>query len=523
MRKGIFLIFFLVFSSSLFAKDELKRFYKEFRTGNYSKALLELENVRGSKEIFKTKSYLSALCYKNLQQHDKAVVFFKQAIKRGFKTEELYYEYAQSLFALNNLEKAQLAFEKSHIQGYKPSNSLYYLAHISELLEDNTGTKTNYIKIIQQKNPDKGLLQVAYFRLGELIYKLTKTKFRLKKYIRKYVWPLLEKAYAIDQDSDVGLDIKRRIDAILIEHNMHPLLMKNGRLLGRNGSNLSFTQKIVKDSNVTLETDSAATTTGTNIDSYVSDSSLYGNYRFIYGKRLIVTPEFRLNYVKHTNSINPEVFQNDAYSVAPALRTQIDHKIGKKRASFLFDYEYNYTARDRLQLKKIQFYSYSNTIVFGEKYRLFKSGETTFKIKLKKLTSYDDNLTTNSKILYIDQVLITKKRDIWIFVFQADLSRANNQTYSTDSYMFRSDYLIPKFWWNSSLNLSFALTLLDTKLNKAERGIEKTYAPGFRWTHVLGKHSRLSFLYDYTKNTSLDIANYQYTKSTYGLELRLSY
>ncbi|MCR9205393.1 MAG: hypothetical protein NXH75_12495, partial [Halobacteriovoraceae bacterium] len=202
LLKFLTLIWFSFAINFAFGAD-LSEFYVDYKTGNYQSAVDKLVIIPNEGRDFEaTRNYLMALCYKGMQRHDKAVTHFKQAIRLGKKSEDIFFEYAQSLFAINDLESAKRAFRISFEKKHKPDFSLYYIAHIGELLEDGSSVKKNYVKLIKDPNADKSLKQVAYFRLAELIYSQTKDKFYANNYIVDYVVPLLDKAEALNPKSD---------------------------------------------------------------------------------------------------------------------------------------------------------------------------------------------------------------------------------------------------------------------------------------------------------------------------------
>ncbi|MBT5093641.1 MAG: tetratricopeptide repeat protein, partial [Halobacteriovoraceae bacterium] len=265
MRLGIILLFLSSFICFLQAQEivresvnqiassstmkELALFYKFYRTGKYSQALKELKKLEGRPRIRGNLPYFRGMCYKKLQQYDEAIEEFKKAIQNGDRTKGIFYEYGQALYANNELERARKAFDLSFKRNYKAPFSLYYMAQIASIIEDASATKTNFVKIIENKRAEKNILQVAYFQLAELIYNLIKKKFDPHKYVQKYVIPLLDKAYEVDQDSAAAVDIFKRKDEILIAHKIHPYVMVNGRKVSRKDIVLNFQGTYSQDDN----------------------------------------------------------------------------------------------------------------------------------------------------------------------------------------------------------------------------------------------------------------------------------
>lgn len=522
LRSLLFLIF--LFSTSIFAEVDLETFYLEFKTGNYQKALDELAKIHTNSEFEGTRNYLMALCYKSMQKHSQASTHFKAAIKLGKKSEDLLFEYGQTLFALNELVSAKRAFRISFEKGYKPDFSLYYLAHIGELLEDGTAVKKNYIKLIKDPRTEKSMKQVAYFRLAELIYERTKDKFYANNYIAEYFVPLLDKAEAIDRESETANEIRSRYDEILLKHNMHPLLLDNGRMLSRTSTTFIFTQRYENDDNVTLQSDSPGlTSTNTDVASSILTSEFFYSKRFVGGKYFVFLPEIRLSYVDYGNQSNPNVYQNDSYGISPAFRGSYNFGWNKKRTELLFELEHNYTARDKNQEKKRSFFGRSTTYTLGLRRRILKNGDTTLKLRQRNLTSYSDAISGPTTTLYLDQLFVRENGHILVGLFIMDMYRPNSDSNATDSYLFRTDYLMPRLFWGVDLNLNASATFLDTKEQSETRGVERNLSFGFKFQRRINKRWRVGINHQITSNKSKDAENYTYSKAVTGLELRYSF
>lgn len=514
----------LFLTPKVFGAD-ISQFYVEYKTGNYQGALDQLAQIPSEGSDFEgTRNYLMALCYKGMQKHDRAVVHFKQAIKLGKKTEDLFFEYGQSLFAVNDLLAARRAFRISFEKKYKADFSLYYIAHIGEILEDGASVKKNYIKLIKDPKAEKPLKQVAYFRLAELIYDQTKEKFYANNYIADYVVPLLDKAEALDPKSDTASEIRSRYDEILLKHNMHPLLLDNGRMLSRQATTLIFTQSYSQDDNVTLESDAPGlTNSNTDRGSSILGSEFFYSKRYIGGRYFVFSPELRLTWTEYGDETNSEIYQNDSYGISPAFRGSYNFSWNKKKAELLFELEGNYTARDKNLEQKRTFFGRSLTYTLGLRRKFIPQGDTTIKIRRKDLTSYTDSISGPTSTLYVDQLYVRENGHIMVGLFIADFYRPNDENNATNSYLFRTDYLMPRLFWGVDLNLNASLTFLDTRLQSDTRGTERTTSFGLKIQRRINNRWRLGVNYTRTQNQSADEDNYSYTKTVTGLELRYTF
>ncbi len=529
-----FVVFFICVVLSVFSVNEsfaverntkhFARFYQLYKVGEYQKALDELLSLEKTKKGEAEKNYLIGLCLKGLQRHEEAVVFFKRSIAQGFRNIDLFYEYAQSLFAINELELAKKAFQITYDKGYKTDVSLYYIAYISELLEDRPAVKANYLKIIKDDRSSKEMKQLAYFKLGVLIYENVKNKLYVQNYIEKYVAPLLRRGIEVDDNTTLAEEIRNKYDQILLKHGMHPLLFFNGRMLSRKNTTLTFTQEVAYDTNVNQESDAPTQTNeNTGDSSTVLISELFYSKRFLRKRRFIFTPELRASNENYLNSENPDVFKNDGYTIAPAFRGAYEFNWNRKISSLLYEYEYTYTARDKNAVGKKDFFGTTGTYIFGLRYRFVEQGETTFKFKYRDLKSYSELISGTTTSLYLDQMYIRDNGHIIIGMMQADFYRPNEKFYATDSLFIRGDYLLPRLFWNVDLNVNASLTLMDTKEQSELRGTEKTISLGGKLLRRIKDHWRVGILANYLRNTSKDDANYSYSKLYVGGEVRYSF
>ncbi len=511
-------------SISLQAKEDLSEFYKHYKEGSYQEAQISLGKIPYNKSFEGTRHYLLALTYKYLQQHELAIPNFKKAILLGKTSDDLFFEYGQSLYALNELSGALRAFQISFKKGFKKPYSLYYIAHISELLEDHKAVKVNYIKIIKDAESEKGIKQVAYLKLASLVYENTKNKFYAENYIADYIVPLIKRGIKLDPSSDTAKELQVKYDEILLKHNMHPLLLENGRLLSRQGTNLFFTQEFQSDDNVALASDNpAVANTVTDNSSIVSNSEFFYSKRYLGGRHFVLTPEIRMTYAHYFNRENSNVFQNDSYSIAPAIRGSYNFTWNRKRAELLYEFDYNYTARDSQGIEERKFFGRSTMYSLGFRRKFFNEGDTTFKFRLRNLDSFIDDLSGPTTTLYLDQLFIRENGHIILALAIADLYRPQNEFFATNSLLLRTDYLMPRTLLGMDINLSGSVLFLDTMEQSSTRGVERLLSFETRLQKRLTENTRLALGASYRRNVSKDEANFSYTRMIYSGEFRYSF
>ncbi len=517
---GALLTFHLTASAQ---SSNLAQAFKEFRVGSYRKALLILKKTQGNNKVLSTRFYLEGLCQNRLQNYDLALKAFKKAIRRGNTSRDINYEYGQSLYANSELEMARRAFSKSRKAGYKATHSLYYIGHISQLLEEYKKAQKAYQRLIKITKKDKSLLQIAHFQLGESLLSQTTPQDDLKKVAREKVLPQLEKAIALKPRSSLSKDIEKRMTDIERRYGLDPNLMINGKVLPKKRWKLEFSQDVVYDNNITLSTD-LPSSQATQKDSFIYNSTFKGSYITNFNNLFVIAPNFRIKSTRHSDRENDNVYQNDSNSINLGLKNSFEHRLFGKQASLLFEWSHNRIDRDREAKKDIVKYARSHTFTLGEKFQYFSFGKTTFKFKYKSYRAYTDSLDNNTKTFSLDQIGVTPAGKLWVFFFQADLIDSyNNTNSSTNNYLIRVDYLYPNFYPQYTLNLAMSISLLDTKEQKATRGTEKSYTPMIKLTKAVTKKLSASTSYEYTKNTSLNKTAYEYEKQVVNFEVSYSF
>ena len=526
----------LVLSQGITAQTPniLANAFKQFRLGSYREALKILKQVKGDNKTLSTRFYLEGLCHNRLQSYNLAVSSFQKALPLGHLAEDFHYEYGQALYANNALEKARDMFRASYKLPYKAEHSLYYMAYISQLLEQYRMAISAYKRLVSEVGSDKNLLQAAYFQWGESGMAMLgpnisanqkekdkKINPQVQKIVHRRVLPLFRKAISIDPKSSLAGDINKRIAIVQKHYRLDPNLMRNGRYLPEKRWNVEFSQEVLHDSNITFTAEQAQVPEISKEDSFVFESSLRTSYVGRFRDFLVITPELELRKSIHSEREKPKVYKNDSHSIDLGIENSFEHFLFGRPSSFLLEWDYQNNARDRNEQKDVSKYAQAHTLSFGEKFQFFNFGKTTFKLKYKDYETYhdpdNDNKTYSLSLNQIGYILSGK---IWSFFFQTDLiDNYNNDAYSTNSYLVRGDYIHTNLFFQTNLNLALTVALTDTKQQKSTRGTEKRYSPSLTFSRRIGKNFSLSASFEYTKNISKDKENYQYSKNVAGMEL----
>jgi len=447
----------------------LKAAFKSYKSGSYNQALIDLKSVSGDTELLGSKYYLEGLANSRLKQFDQAIVSFKKAVKYKNNARDLQYEYAQALYAANELEQARKFFYRSYKKRYKTPVSLYYMGNISQLLEEHAKAYKYFRNILKIEKKDKKLRQVAKFQMAECLLSRADGKENIANIVEKKVIPQLDRAFAVDETSDAAYDIDRRINELKNRYGLNPNKLKNGRNISKNRLVAHVSQKLSYDSNISLATDVPSTQRTSSADSFILTTAAYAKYRFVSSQRWTYNPEIRFTNDHHTERDNPDVFQNDSRTIAPALRNTYEFQINEKPAAFLFDIEYNYTQRDRDLTESKIFYSRTLGSLLGLKLKVW-GGELSAKFKFSDLSSYTQDNDSKTKTAQFTHVSVLPIKSLLIVLFITTLTDTYNvPDNSTDSFLFRVDYIKVDVIPNYSINPSFSLTLLDTKAQKSHQ------------------------------------------------------
>jgi tetratricopeptide (TPR) repeat protein len=509
-----FLIFF-VFSSFVFADSNpvniKKSALENFKKGYYEKALKDLNKLKNYSGQKKLAYYWRGIIYNKTNKYSKAIKDLKRANAMGAKFNDLYYELGQAYYADNSLEKARSNFLASNNLGHKSSQSLYYAGYSSKLLEDFPQALSSFEEIIKNYREDSNLLQATHLQKAEINYELFISKKQKPDLLASNVLPQYKVAYKVDDESLLATTINKR---------MNEIRKKHGLFAGKRYF-LRFTQSNIYDSNVILRADES-TEIPTNEDSLIYTSSIFGKYKFPVKKGVMVTPEVKLSNTYHGEREQAAVFQNDAYSINPALRTSVDHMMFGKRFTLSGDLEYSYNGKDVNSNKNRVFNTESITYNIGENFKYFKIGDSTVKFKFKDAKNRDSSLDSKTFSINLFQNFNLPGKKVILLAANMDFLNSETENNSTNTYLLRADYISKHRILGLNYKPALALTVTDTKLQQSTRGYETTINPTLKIFRKIMKKFEFSLQYGYTKNISKAKATNDYQKQTVTFDLEVS-
>jgi tetratricopeptide (TPR) repeat protein len=526
-----FKILFFIFSQSSHAQStSSEQFNQFFKSGQYSKALTVLEKKDSKDFSLGENAYWEGICHSKLQEYDKAIISFETALKNKDDHFDLQYEYGQALYAANELKASRKAFKESITKKFNAPASLYYVAHISQILEEYQVAKNSYLELLKNKDADLKVKQIARFQLAETLLSMMRGKYKdqenekqeLTRNIEKMVIPMMKQSYNTDKSSQIAYEVDQRLHEILGEFGLDPDLLTNGKRISSKRYSGHLSQKISFDDNISLVNEQ------NNIQqskkgSFLFESEAYAKYDFLFIKRFIFSPEILVNFIQHSNQTSSEVYQNDSFSINGNLKNKYEHMLRNKPASFIFDIEFAKTLKDWKQTHKRIAYSNATTYVLGESFSYFNTGDTTFKIKRKNFIGASESISNHTNSISGDQIISFSNQHLLIALLEADfIDNYNNTISNTNTYLARIDYLIPEIMPKYTLGLAFATTLTDTKAQKASRGTELSLNPSLSLSRDINQKMKISLNYDYTRSKS-KLSDYDYKKNVLSTDFRYNF
>ncbi len=503
-------------------RSEFKTAATLFAEGKYLSTLDQLKYLETTpnhqgKELKGLIFYWKGICYNRLQGFNEAVQNFEQAVSLDYIPSDLHYEYGQALFALEKLTEARLQFKESVKRKYKRAVSLYYLGYLSKELGEKNKAFTFFNAI--QKLPEeerREVHQASEMQIGDLFLSEAELQKKSFEEVEKTVIPQYRKALKINPNGELASEILEKIDLLQRKYDLLLFQLRNGRPTQIPPYFLRLAQEFGKDSNV-LFSPAETTISKSRQESTFSKTEIFGRYTFYIDDMISVTPELRASNYYYFNRV-PEIYRNDNYLLAPAVRTSYEHTHRKKPASFLLDYEFSESRRDVNAKKELVFSSQSHAISVGERLTLFKGGESTIRLRHRSFESYlssaDSSLTS-----FIFEDVRSFSSSTMLLLLSRDWTRVKNSFYDTNSWTMRSDFIFSRFkdWFTPSVGLG--LTLTDPINSRQTRGQEFMINPTLRLTKFINKNWRGSLKSDYQSNQSKDEANFSYKKSIFSLEL----
>jgi tetratricopeptide (TPR) repeat protein len=490
-----------------------------YSQGKYQRAIQELsslELITSDKSQLGLIAYWKGVCFNRLQDFANSITSFDKSLQLGYVPVDLNYEYGQALYAADMLQEARLQFRESIKKKFKRAVSLYYIGFISKELGEKKKAVA-FLKAIEKldESEAKDVRQASEFQIADIYLEQVEKHPDAFRAVESYVIPQYELALSIDRESSLAPKIQRKILELQQKYDLILFKLRNGRDTLVPPYFLRFAAEVGRDSNVTFSPTGQEVAESEKSSLYAKTDAM-GRYTFYYGDMISISPEMRFSYTRYLNRIE-EIYRNDNYILAPALRNTYEHTLWKKPASFILDYEYNDARRDIEAKEELDFAFRSHTMTIGERFNFFSWGESTVRLKYRVFDSYDDNSDSRNIGLSWEQLKSFPVSMLLLFA-SYDQSRVEDESYDNDSLNLRADWILPSFrgWFSPSVGLGFSY--IDP-INDAVRGTEYLINPSLRLSRSLGKNLRSTLRYDFQNYKSDDEDNFAYRKHVYALEL----
>jgi tetratricopeptide (TPR) repeat protein len=508
------------FKSPLFSK--VSEHYKKDRFDLAFKELQALEEKLNEKNLDDQKlrpvmKYLQGMSALRVNDFPASITAFEEAIKLGFESEDIYYEYGQALYANENYPKARAQFVKSFKRGFKKAVSLYYIAYISKELKD-TKRAYKFLKRIESLPPEEAreVLQASRMQLGDLLLEKAQDHPDEFRMMEEHVIPQYEKALEVDKSSGLASIIQEKIITLQRKYDLLLFQLRNGRPVLRPPYFLRLAQELGVDSNVVFNPNEASISRSKQSSEF-SKTDFFGRYTFYLQDFFSIAPEVRANNMYYFNRV-PEIYRNDTRYYSVALRSSYEHEVNGRPAATLLDFDYNETLRDINQEKKLKYNSSSYSFMLGQRLLLWDRGETVARLRYRKFDSYSELFGSSTWSASLEQV-VNFSFETLLFYASYDRSRVKESFFDTDSFTLRADLVISRFhnWFVPVIGVG--LTRVEPKNSLDSRGVETLVNPGVRLIKKMHKNWNAILRYDYQKYDSKDNDGFAYRKTIYGLEV----
>lgn len=495
-----------------------KKAFALYSQGRYQTTVEELTRVEQNHPAHSGLiNYWKGICYSRSQNFPEAIKSYDRALKQKFSPQDIHYEYGQALFAAEKLSEARVQFRESLRKKFKRGVSLYYIAYTSRELGDNKKAFTFFRSISKLDEEEaREVKQAAEMQIGDIYLEQVEKLSDAFKQVETLVIPQYEKAMEVDPESNLAPVIQEKIITLQRKYDLILLQLRNGRPALNPPYFVRASQEIGMDSNVTFAP-AGTTISSSRKESTYSKTDFIGRYTFYHKDFISISPEFRFNYTYYFNRV-PEIYRNDNYLLAPALRTAIEHTLWKKPASHLIDYDYAEANRDVKAKKKLEFSSRSHTVMLGERFNYFDFGETIVRLRYRMLESYLSSSDSNTTSFVVEQIRSLKEHTL-LFFFSYDRMRVDSDVFDTDSFTLRADLIMGRVrdWFTPSIG--FMVSSVDPVNDRSTRGRELLLNPNARLSKTFRKNFRGNLKLDYQKYNSKDDENFAYKKTTYAFEV----
>jgi len=497
----------------------MKEAFLKYSTGDFEGVLSE---IKSSKKRFKLTNnkkglleYWSALSHLKLFNFDESIMAFKNAIKLGHQSDDLFYEYGQALYAQEKYKTARSAFKTSLKKGYKKAVSLYYIGYCSQLLGDKRTAVKMFKSIEKIDDLEKSeVIQPARMQIAEIFLEQAKRTSKSSRTIEKLILPQYQRALDYNPKSQLAPIIRDKIEKIQQQYELVLFQLRNGRPTQRPPYLIRGSLGTSYDSNVNSITENSYESS--KDASALMNFSFIGRYTFYIKDLISSAPGLNINYSKFLND-ETYINNNDSLSLNFILRNAYEHTIKGKDASFLFDFEYNQLKTE----KTLEDSTNSMTFILGERLGLGIAKEIVLRYFFKKTESdFSNSFNTTSHKLQLENSTTWKR--LFLISLLSFTKETGDELAALDKNTFqvRNDIILPKLLWSTP---TIGLDIQKISYGSlTSRDNDLLISPTINLSKSLKKGMRLIWDCTYTKYFS-DVSTSEYSKWSTGLNFEYIY
>ena len=136
IRNG-FLLSLALLSFKVMGQDlkTAKDYARAFKNNNYQLIITQPQNFKIPRSQKAEINYYIGLAHSRLGNFEKAPAYISKSIIQKVKFKDVFFELGQAYYANNEMQKSARAFLESVQKKFKVPTSMYYIAHIAQILE----------------------------------------------------------------------------------------------------------------------------------------------------------------------------------------------------------------------------------------------------------------------------------------------------------------------------------------------------------------------------------------------------
>lgn len=497
----------------------------DYSRGNYESAAKKLETIKIKDEKMKgLVHYWRGIVYSRLNDFENAAKYLRSAIEVGHESDDIFYEYGQTLYVANNYKNARIAFKKSFNRNYKRGVSLYYIAIISkELKEIKKAVK--FFNMIEKlpSSESADVLQASKLQIADIYLEKIESLPDSIKDIEKYVIPQYREALVVNEDSRLADEIQYKIEELQRKYELVLFRMRNGRPTARPPYYLRANVLYGTDNNVNLlSPDNQIGRVEDDIASPFVRSGVFGRYSFYPSSAISFAPELNVTTVKYFSD-SDDIKALNNYGITTGATMNFEHLFNEEAATFFINFSYTYNSNFNTNEEG---YVYSGNDVFvtlSEELRFWKMHPTTLRFRYGNSTAENMQNSFNSYGFIWEQIVNLNKTILFFTNSYTVNAFKEIQSEALDSNQFstRLDSIFPTFYGLFNPTLYAGFTNSDY-YEDSGRGTTKLTTLGMNLNRPLSKSLYLTL--DYSLNEQAGkLPEDTYTRHIYSVNLDFIY